>query len=208
MGKPASGDAMGPFTRAMQRVRFLGRMIDDDDSKQLSDDLWSAALIRMRDAYWLWSRLPQPQVDGKSTPSFVTLWVTGRVCKYAPTQKFCDKSWEEVAKPCKGKFCTAAAQGMVTEAWDTKAREAKTHKELPQLTKDDLNPAFKGKVESLIETAKKHLEWTADWPEVVQAIRLCQWVRCGLTLSSSQSTWSPCPFTHDNFFIARQPLVI
>jgi len=132
---------------------------------------WSAALSRMQDAYWLWSRLPQPEVDGKATPSFATLWVTGRVCKYKPTEKYCDNSWEEVAKPCKGKFCVAAAQGMVKEAWDTKAQAVKTRKELPPLTNDDLTPAFKAKVDSLIETAKSHLSWTAAWPAVAQAIR-------------------------------------
>merc|ERR1719210_1533381 len=60
--KPISGDAMGPFTRAMQKVRFLGHMIDDGEAAKLSDDLWTAALLRMEDAYWLWSRLPQPKV--------------------------------------------------------------------------------------------------------------------------------------------------
>merc|ERR1719210_3193249 len=169
--KPINGTAMGPFTKAMQDVRFMGKMLGGDKVTKLTNDLWSAALSRMQDAYWLWSRLPQPEVDGSATPSFATLWVTGRVCKHKPTQKYCDKSWEEVGKPCKGKFCVAAAQGMVTEVWDNKGQEAKTRKELPPLTQGDLNPAFKAKVDSLIETAKSHLSWTAAWPAVAQAIR-------------------------------------
>jgi len=169
--KPASGEAMGPFTRAMQKVRFMGRMLEDDEVEKLSADLWKAALLRMQDVYWLWSRLPQPKRDAKETPSFATLWVTGRVCKHPKLEKYCSSDWAEVSKPCKGKFCVAAAQGMVKEAWDTKAKTAKTRSSLPPLSKTDLNPAFQEKVSSLIETAKHHLMWTADWPAVVQAIR-------------------------------------
>jgi len=122
--------------------------------------LWLATSERAKDVYWQWGHLPQPVVNGKEVSTFATLWGTGRVCEVPTLASYCTKTGFD-----------KLGQGLVTPAWDKKAKVAKSREELPALVRTDLNPELLKKVDQLTSAAVRHLRWTLIWPDVVQAIR-------------------------------------
>lgn len=153
-------EAQGPWSRAFETVRKTGRMLSDDDTNALKGDLWTAALERAKDTYWQWTNLPQPAVDGKTVSTFATLWGAGRVCDNENMKNYC--SIEGFNK---------LGQGLVTPKWDQKAKGSASRGALPAMGRDDINPAFAEKIDTLVEVAVRHLRWLLVWPDVVQAIR-------------------------------------
>ncbi|CAE8602267.1 unnamed protein product [Polarella glacialis] len=158
---PADGRAQGPFTRAMQEVRNKALMLDVTATMKLKAELWSGACARLQDVYWQWGHLPEPEVEGQPTPTFASLWATGRVCSQPGLESYC-------SNPGYSKL----GQGLVSPSWHAEARAtASSRATLPALTRSDLNPALATKVDELVESAVTYLQWFLEWPRVVQAIR-------------------------------------
>ncbi|CAE8608588.1 unnamed protein product [Polarella glacialis] len=158
---PADGRAQGPFTRAMQEVRNKALMLDVTATMKLKAELWSDACARLQDMFWQWSHLPEPEVEGQPTPTFASLWATGRVCSQPGLESYC-------SNPGYSKL----GQGLVSPSWHAEARAtASSRATLPALTRYDLNPALATKVDELVESAVTYLQWFLEWPRVVQAIR-------------------------------------
>jgi len=161
--KPDDGIAQGTATRAMQQVRRQGVMIQGQELKDFKADMWSDALQRIRDTYYQWVNMPEPEIGGTATPSFAALWIAGRVCKHPGLERYCE---------CP--TCSKLGQGMISPEWDKKARKAAEEQklaDLPKLTEEDLLPGMKEKVEELIQTVATQLEWILTWPHVIQAVR-------------------------------------
>jgi len=161
--KPADGIAQGTATRAMQMVRRQGIMLEGDELKNFKADMWSDALQRIKDTYYQWVNMPQPEIDGTATPSFAALWIAGRVCAHPGLERYCE---------CP--TCSKLGQGVISPDWDKKAKRAaenKNYAELPELTEGDLLPGMKAKVEELIQTVATQLEWILTWPTIIQAVR-------------------------------------
>jgi len=155
-----SGSAQGVLSKAMQGVRSTGTTPEGDDLQELKKDLWADMLDRLGDVYYQWGHLPEPKVGSKATPTFASLWATGRVCKQPGLESYCSNDG-----------FSKLGRGLVLPAWDAKAQKAKKRSELPKLTKDDLQPAMATKLDGLVDTALKHLQWVLIWPDVVQAVR-------------------------------------
>jgi len=154
------GAAQGVLSRAIQGVRATGKPPAGDDLDALRRDLWADMCDRLEDVYWQWSRLPEPEVGGKATPSFASLWATGRTCNHPGLEAYCSN--EGFSK---------LGRGLVRPEWDAEAKKAKKRSELPGLAKADLQPAMAQRLEDLVNTAVRHLEWVLTWPDVVQAVR-------------------------------------
>jgi len=113
MGMPDDGVAQGTATRAMQQVRREGLMLEGDELKNFKADMWNDALQRIKDTYYQWVNMPEPEIDGTATPSFAALWIAGRVCAHPGLERYCD---------CP--TCSKLGQGVISPDWDKKARKA------------------------------------------------------------------------------------
>jgi len=164
--------AKGTFSRAVKEAQTTGQLVAEK-VVELSEDLWADALARMQDVYWQWINLPAPKLHGTRQSTFATLWAAGRVCEHAHLSSYCENADFE-----------KLGQGMVLPSWDEEAREAKSRANLPSLEKKHLNQAVAAKIDELIQSVTRHVEWVLLWPDVVQAIR-----SANVGLTPSDVTW-------------------
>jgi len=155
-----AGSKLGPLTQMEEQVRTLGKMPTAAQLDAFKEELWSAAGERMADVWWQWSHLPEPQVAGKKTKTFASLWATGTVGSWPGLERY--KTVNTFSK---------LGLGMVAASYTATNRHVRSRAELPTVTRDDMNPAMAKKLDDLIQTVVSQLEWTLLWPGVVQAVR-------------------------------------
>lgn len=153
-------EAMGTFTQAMHTVRLAGKMLEGQALGKFKASLWADALERIKDTYYQWTQMPEPEIEGKATPTFASLWISGRVCAHPGLERYCESE-----------SCSKLARGVVSQDWDGKAKDAKSHADLPEITKSDIQEAMRENIDQLVQTACTQLEWILQWPDVVQALR-------------------------------------
>jgi len=159
--------AQGLYTKAIQDARMKGAALSDLEEEALKVKLWDDALGRVKDIYWQWSHLPEPEVGGTKTASFASLWVTGRLCKHEQLKVYCS-SKVEAWKPADARFTPACGSGLVKPAWDAEAKDSETRSALPALTKDDLQPCMVKKFDELMTASFSHIKWLLVWPRLLQ----------------------------------------
>jgi len=159
--------AQGIYTKALQDSRVKAAQITPTEEAALKPQLWADALDRIKDIYWQWSHLPEPEIDGKATATFASLWVTGRLCEHAQLKVYCTDavaSWT----PPDARFTPACGSGLVTPAWDATAKGSAKRSELPALTKADLQPCMSAKIDQLMTASFRHSKWLLEWPKALQ----------------------------------------
>lgn len=156
----AADTKLGPLAKMEERIRNLGKIPEQDEMDQFKEELWNGAGERMADIYWQWKNLPEPEIDGTPTKTFASLWATGSVGTWPGLEKY--KDVETFNK---------LALGMVTPEFGEKNDKAKSRAEVPSVTRDDMNLAMATALDDLVQTVMNQMEWTLQWPAVVQAIR-------------------------------------
>lgn len=162
-----SRDAQGLYTKAIRECRNKASPMTDGEKDELKPKLWQDAFERIKDVYWQWSHLPEPEVDGKKTATFASLWVTSRLCKHPQLKVYCEESFD--LEPMDKRFAPQCGAGLVTEDWDAKAKTAESRSKLPEITEADIKPCMKGKIETMMESAFNHIDWLLSWPLTIQA---------------------------------------
>jgi len=152
--------AMGTFTQGIHTVRLNGKMLEGQALHKFKASLWADALERIKDTYYQWTQLPEPAIEGTATPTFASLWISGRVCAHPGLERYCE---------CE--TCSKLARGVVSQDWDGKAKDAKSRADLPEIAKSDIQKAMRDNIDQLVQTVCTQLEWILQWPDVVQAIR-------------------------------------
>jgi len=152
--------APGTLIKMEERVRNLGKLLTEAELANFTDELWSSAGERMADVWWQWSHLPEPKVNGTATKTFASLWATGTV-----------GSWPGLEKYAAVETYDKKGLGMVKPEYTEENKKVASRANLPPVTKADMNPAMAEMLEALIETSINHLDWTLEWPDVVQAVR-------------------------------------
>jgi hypothetical protein len=150
----------GTLIKMEERVRNLGKLLSKAELANFTDELWSSAGERMADVWWQWSHLPEPKVNGTATKTFASLWATGTVAHWPGLQKYATVETYD-----------KKALGMVKAEYTTKNANISSRAKLPPVTKKDMNPAMAEMMEVLINTSINQLDWTLEWPDVVQAVR-------------------------------------
>jgi hypothetical protein len=150
----------GTLIKMEERVRNLGKLLTKAELANFTDELWSSAGERMADVWWQWSHLPEPKVNGTATKTFASLWATGTVAHWPGLQKYATVETYD-----------KKALGMVKAEYTTKNANISSRAKLPPVTKKDMNPAMAEMMEVLINTSINQLDWTLEWPDVVQAVR-------------------------------------
>jgi hypothetical protein len=150
----------GTLIKMEERVRNLGKLLTKAELANFTDELWSSAGERMADVWWQWSHLPEPKVNGTATKTFASLWATGTVAHWPGLQKYATVETYD-----------KKALGMVKAEYTTRNANISSRAKLPPVTKKDMNPAMAEMMEVLINTSINQLDWTLEWPDVVQAVR-------------------------------------
>lgn len=159
--------AQGKYTAALQESNKNAKAITTAEGEALKPELWTDALERIKDIYWQWSRLPEPDVDGNPTATFASLWVTSRLCTHAQLSVYCTNAVDSWTPP-DARFTPACGSGLVTPAWDAQAKAVAKRSELPALTKADIKPCMEAKIDQLMTAAFRHSRWLLVWPKALK----------------------------------------
>eukprot|EP00750_Incisomonas_marina_P026763 INCI5945.3.p1 GENE.INCI5945.3~~INCI5945.3.p1 ORF type:complete len:912 (-),score=145.95 INCI5945.3:2427-4871(-) len=160
----------GPFVDGIRQVMACGYTPEKHLMHTLRRQLRKAALERVKDCYWVWTR---PKLAG----TFCSLWASGQVSVHPQLGPFCVERRRKELRAV-GNIAPVARElnkgaGMVRQTWHEIASRGIHGKrsDLPDLTEADLNPALVEDLDCLLDDCISYLEWLCVWPNVVQAVR-------------------------------------